>query len=783
MRRSFDRLSGRDPLALIDHAPLAAEAPPEPWQLRLLIFLGYLALGVVFTWPLALHINDGVIQGAALTWPLALHMNDGMIQEGGLLVDAGQGVWNLWWARTALLRGLNPFTTAYLFYPLPPVDLFFQTLSLPNAIMVAPVLLAIGPVAAFNCVAMLSFGLGGYFTYRIARALVDDRAAALLAGVVFAFTPYHIQRLWSGPMELIAVHWLPLYVLLLMRALARPSLARLLAAALALLVTTLASQYYGLYAAVYTALHGVLAALIAPRRSRLRTLAAAAGVGVFWVVGLAPMLLAVGGIGAAVLEDWYVRQVFHSLALVDLIVPNIQHPLWGAAAAAWQFNLHPYGLETGAGVGLAISLLGLLALIRRPRRAWPWAALALGTVVLAMGPQIHLTAADSPVPGPFLLLDLIGPFRNSSRPSVFLSLTMIPVAALTAEGFASLRDTAPLFAGFWRRSPTSKDSGRGAAIPRTQQRSAVMGEGRIARWGLVVLLAAELVVAPWPITPISVAPIYRQLNADPVPGAVFELPPRNNDSVYLLNQICHGRPLIGGYLARLPDYPLARYPSSLKGLWDAAPPAPDMLDLDPAAELAALGVRYVTLDLTRLPRAQAARLRARLEVPGIRRTYADARMEVYVIDPAAARAVAVLGPGWYDVERDGARHWRWMQRSAGLSLITPAAAMVELQFTATAYAAGRPLEIWRGTQRLTSVDIPAAPYERTLSLRLMLPPGQTDLTLVSPTDISPEGRALSLSVDQLRVTPLPPADGVLPAEAPPLPPTIPAIDAPPCERL
>jgi hypothetical protein len=713
------------------------------------VFLGYLALGVVFTWPLALHLGDGVIQ------------------KGGLPVDAGQGVWNLWWARTSLLRGQNPFSTAYLFYPLQ-IDLFFQTLSLPNAIMVAPVLLAVGPVAALNTVALLSFGLGGYFTYRIACTLVDDRAAALLAGFVFAFAPYHIQRLWSGPMELIAVHWLPIYVLLLMRALARPSIPRLLAAALALLVTTLASQYYGLYAAVYTVGHGLLAAATAPRGARLRSLGAAAAVGTLWIAGLLPMILAVGGVGDAVLEDWYVRQVYHSAALVDLIMPNIQHPLWGAAAAAWQGSLHPFGLESGAGMGLAITVLCLVAVVRRPRRAWPWATLALGTIMLAMGPQLRLTEADSPIPGPFLLLDLIGPFRNSSRPSVFLALTMIPVAALVAEGFASLRDpwgVAPnlRFVDFWRRSRQKPTNNRS-----------------IARAAIAALLVAELIVAPWPITQIAASPAYRALNADPQPGAVLALPPRNNDSVDLLNQICHGRPLVGGYLARLPDYPLSRYPSALKGLWDAAPPALDMLDLDPAAELAAVGIRFVTLDLTQLPRAQAARIRKRLDAPGISRAYADDRLEVYAVDHAAARSVAVLGPGWYDTESDGARHWRWMQGRAGLSLIAPAEGLVELQLVATAYGEGRPLKIWRGEQLLVSIDIPAAPRDQAVLLLLLLPPGSTDLVLESPAAKSPEGRSISLSIEGLKITPLATTPGYTPRAGSPPPMTIPAMNAPPC---
>lgn len=732
------------------YTPLAAEAPPESLRARLLIFFGYLALGVVFTWPLALHLGDGVIQ------------------KGGLPVDAGQGVWNLWWARSSILAGQNPFATSYLFYPFQ-IDLFFQTLSLPNAILAAPVLLGVGPVAAFNTVALLSFGLAGYFSYRLARTLVDDRLAALVAGFVFAFTPYHIQRLWSGPMELIAIHWIPLYILLLLRALARPGFGRLLGAALALLVTTLASQYYGLYVAVYTAAHAGLAAIIAPRRWRLPTLGAALAVGVLWVLGLAPFLLATGDVGAAVLEDWYERQVYHSVALVDLIVPNIQHPLWGALAFSWQSGLHPFGLEAGAAPGLFVYALCGLALWRAWRRAWPWATLALLCLLLAMGPQLRLTELASPVPGPFLLLDLIGPFRNSSRPSVFVALMLIPLAALSAIGLASLAERTK-----------NQD-------PRTPNGQSVLGSRfsvlLVFRWLLVAGLLFESLVAPWPITELSAGPEYAALNADPLPGAVLELPPRNNDSVYLLNQICHGRPLIGGYLARLPDYPLARYPSALKGLWEASKPAADILDLNPAPELAALGVRFVVLDLTQLPRFQVERLRTQLAVSGIERFSTNEQREIYAVDPAAARISAVLGAGWYDAEQDGGRVWRWMQGRAEIGLIAPAETAAQLEFVATAYGEARPLRIWQGDRLLVELAVPAAPYDQHVALSLIVPPGQSSLTLESPPVISPEGRSLSLSIESLALTPIPSVPGYAARPAAPPPPTLPMIQGAPCTGM
>jgi len=709
-------------------------APLEGWRWRLGVLLGYLLLGVLFTWPLALHLGESVIQ------------------KGDLPVDAAQGVWNLWWARSALLAGENPFLTRMLFHPAT-LNLLYQTLSLPNALLALPVLLLAGPVAAFNSVALLSFGLGGYWIYRLARAFTLDRFAALAAGFVFVFTPYHAQRVWSGPLELIATHWLALYALLLARALARRGPASVAGAALALVVVTLASQYYGLYAAVYTVFYVILAALLAPREARWPTFLSGAGIGALWVALLLPLVIWAGGLGAAVLEDWYARQVYHSVALVDLAVPNVRHPLWGAAAEAWLGQRHPFGLEGGAGMGLGVAILIGVALWRSRGRAWPWALLALLMLLLAMGPQLRLTAAESPVPGPFLLLDLFAPFRNSSRPAIFVAIMLIPVAVLVALGMAALR-------------PPATERGAMGAV----------------RWGpvLAALVVIESLVAPWPLMRLRAAPESLALNADPTPGAVLDLPPRLNDSVGLLNQICHGRPIMGGYLARIPFYPIVAASSATRGLWLAAEPLPDIVPRDPAAELASLGTRFVVLDLTQLPRADQRRLREQLAVPGISRFSASDRREIYAVDPAAARPVAVLGAGWYEAEREGARRWRWIGEEAEVLLLARERSVVMLSWRATAYGAPRPLRVRLGDRRLIEVSVPAAPYDRTVVLRLILPPGQTTLTLESRAENVADGRRLSLSLSEVRLTALPVSATWAAADPLDIPPTRPAISAPPC---
>jgi hypothetical protein len=738
---------------------LTATAPAEPLRLLLAIFAGYMLLALLFTWPLVLHLHDAVIQ------------------RGTLPVDGGQGIWNVWWARTALLNGINPYSTNYLFYPLE-IDLFYQTLSLPNALLVFPALLW-SPILAFNLLALLSFGLGGLFAYCLARAVVPNRAAALLAGFVYAFTPYHLQRLWGGSLELIAVQWLPLYVLLLLRALERRTFASTLLAGLALLWTTLASQYYGLYAAIYTLFHAGLALWLLPSwRERLRGLAAAAGIGAVWLLGLLPFLWPLSELGGASIEDWYERQVYHSAAPLDFLMPHALHPLWGGLASAWQNSFHPFGLESGAALGLGIYGLCGMALARQWRRSWPWLVLALLMALLALGPELKLGTTSTGLPLPFALLDALGPFRNSSRPSVFLALMMVPVSVLVGIGasvsrcigepVSALHTGEPVNVGEPVRTlrtgqPVSPIRATSTSDPSSPPHPFTPSPSFPVLL-LTGLVCIEALVAPWALMPLRVDAIYAELGRDGQPGAVLELPPRNNDSQYLLNQLCHGRPLVGGYLARLPAYPLLAGESAINRLWEARAPGADILPLDPATELASLGIRYVVLDLRQLTGGQIERLGSSLEQPGIQRVASPDGLAVYRVDEGQGRLAATLGRGWLNLEEDGTRRWRWMGKEAEIVLLARQEGPVRIAFEATAYGRERTLEVWHEETLLQQLTIPAAPYAQQVHLQVLVGAGQSQIALRTVAEQAPDGRELSLSISKLAIAPLPIAPGFTPAQ-------------------
>lgn len=669
------------------------------WWWQLAVFGLYMALGIWFTWPLAARMQTEVIQ------------------KGAVPVDSGQNIWNIWWVQHALLSGQNPYVTNYLFYP-EQINLFWQTLGLPNALLVLPVSLAWGPVAAFNLLVLLSFGLGGYFTYRIAYNVTADAAAALVAGFVFAFSAHHMQPLLGGALEIVSIQWVPLYILLLMRAFERPSILRCVAAALALTVATLASSYFGLFGAVYTLFHGAIAIAQASGRRRWTLLGASAAIGALWLVSLVPFLWPFDALGGVAIADWHTRQVFHSVAVADLFSSNVLHPLWGVAAGRLAAQWHPFGVEIGASAGLVVYALVGYGAARNWRQAWPWLLLALAMCVFALGPELKITQESTGIPLPFALLDLLGPFRNSSRPSRFVTLMMVPVSVLASIGFAALR-----------------------ILPRPD----------LVRGAVAGLLVVEYLVQPWPMLPLHIEPLYARLAQDATPGAVLELPPKNDSSQYMLNQIVHGQPLLGGYLARTPAYPLVAFPTATRRLWFAQPPQSDIFHASAPQELGALGTRYVVLHLDELSRRRTANTRAQLASNGATLLSQEHTLEVYQISSQAAAALLPQA-GWYDLERDGERRWRWMSQHAELTLASNDAAVVAVSLSATANGEDRPLRVLLDGTPLGEWTVLAAPGTQRVVLHMFVTAGQHALTLESsPAAAGADGRALSLSFTEVTI--------------------------------
>src|SRR5579864_1473832 len=138
-----------------------------------------------------------------LTYPLAFHLGT-VLYRYDTNLDGQFSIWNVAWvARTLVVDPLHVFD-ANIFYP-HTKTLAYSENNLGAGALAIPVYWATrNPFAAHNFVVLLAFVLTATGTYYLVRRLVDDRGAAAVSAICFAFTPYmfahtaHIQLLMTA---------------------------------------------------------------------------------------------------------------------------------------------------------------------------------------------------------------------------------------------------------------------------------------------------------------------------------------------------------------------------------------------------------------------------------------------------------------------------------------------------------------------------------------------------------------------------------------------------------
>ena len=650
-------------------------------------------------------------------------------------VDGWQNVWHLWWAKQALLSRTDPFFTQLLYYP-GGVALHLQPLNLSNGLLVLPVTALWGPVAGYNTVAALALVLTALAGYALALRLTEHRLAAFVAGLLFSFAPAHLTRLWDGQLELFTLQWPAFYLLALLVCVERPGWRTGLCAGALMALTAYTSLYYALYTVVYSVIFVALWLPYGKPWAHWRRLAGALLVaGSCAALLLAPLLR-----GALVGPDSYLTpdptEVYRRSAnLLDFLLPSYLHPLWGAAAwrigAAW----HPLTGDWNVALGYTALLLAAIGVAGTWRTTWRWALLAGALLTLALGPQVQIGPWQTPLPGPYGLLNLLPGAALGRRPMLFAVLGSLLIAVLAAFGLRWLVE---------RCAPRLRPVVSAVAL---------------------LLIAFEYAPPIWPHIAQVAHPAYAALaNGN---GAVLDIPPAAFKKVAPQQaQLLHGRPILGGYLARMPKVPLVETVPLFRKLWYMEAGDFRLLGGGPDETLAvlrayAIGAVVVRWDLVREDlRPTVAALLAQV-LPGRQPDYQDATLSVYNLPlaPDDRRVFALYGDGWYAEEATQGQRWRWMGAEGGLRLMNagPQPAPVELQLPLASNHAPQTVTLQLDGQA-TPFTVVAQPGKTTVTLRLLLPPGETQLTLrasVIVQESPPSGRQLSLVLvnPTLRVLP------------------------------
>jgi hypothetical protein len=340
----------------------------------LLVCVLYLAISLICTWPLALHIATHVI--------------------GPFHGDNLEYVWKMWWVRHAWfdLR-ISPWFVPHIYWP-HGYPLAYGEITPLHTVLMLPVNLLLGEVCTYNLAILLSVWLSGWLAYLWLLDLTGGRkGAAFVGGLIFAFCPYRMARI-AGHLPLVSTEGIPLVLWGLERLWRRRCWSDGLLIAVGTSVSALSSWYYALALALLVPVYWLVRAR--PWRTWLVGRWFWSGVGAATLITLcavAPFALLYAGVVRAGQATVPLQEAdFWSASLADYLLPNWRHPLWGAAVRRILLGreaLPPYEFLLGFGYsGGILALLGWRA-VRRPARGAiaAWTVVAL---VLSLGPSFHL---------------------------------------------------------------------------------------------------------------------------------------------------------------------------------------------------------------------------------------------------------------------------------------------------------------------------------------------------------------------------------------------------------
>ena len=259
---------------------------------------------------------------AVMTYPQALHLHDGVHDDGDPLLNT----WTLAWVAHQLPRAPARLFDANIFYPERKTLAFTETLLLPGVVAAPLHWVGVAPLLVHNLVLLSGFVVSGAGTALLVRSLTGNVAAAILAGIVFAFIPYRIDHL--PHLQLQQTQCLPLALWAFHRLLASGRISDGVWFGLFVAGQVLSCMYYGLFLVPYL---GIVCGtmLIADRTMVQRRLVALAAGGLVAIVAVLPLARAYLSAGQIVGERGRAEVADGSAQVRNYLAPPEQNLLYG----------------------------------------------------------------------------------------------------------------------------------------------------------------------------------------------------------------------------------------------------------------------------------------------------------------------------------------------------------------------------------------------------------------------------------------------------------------------
>ncbi|MBI3655418.1 MAG: hypothetical protein HY232_03250 [Acidobacteria bacterium] len=489
-----------------------------------------------------------------MTYPLIRNFTTHFLGDGG---DTYTYIWHFWYFKQQVLQWQNPFFTDYIYFPIG-ASLFFTSYPLVNTMFAALLLMAtLDIVVIGNVLFLLAFILSGYCAFLLVDYLTQNKWAALLAGTVYAFCPYHMAHL-LGHFDLILVHWLPLFVLFFLKMNRPEGTVRqaVIAGSIAFLTAIDSAYYYAVFLIFFVGLFYLYQ--LRNRHSRreyadwrhVKKVLAMASTSLLLIAPIVAMAYQHARAGYYdKVEGWLGANDFVS-DVSAFFLPSHLHPYW-QPLVAWRYERFGSGVEGIVFIGWLVTLLTLIAcvyLARRQPALRLWRFLFVAFVILSLGPTLHFNGKyvfvfddlAISIPLPFFLVHFIPVLGHVRCPSRFAIMFMLCAAVLVG------------YTCSWLQQKLGK---------------------RVRTFGLIYALTTmtiliEYLSIPYPLCAARITTkAFQVLAQDKTPGTILEIPLvlcdgtasrgyRDAESFSTYTQITHNKKRIGGYISRGLNKPL-----------------------------------------------------------------------------------------------------------------------------------------------------------------------------------------------------------------------------------
>lgn len=686
-------------------------------KINIAIIILYTVITIILTYPLIMHVGDGLEQG-----------------------DPALNTWILAWDVHSILTDPFNLFNANMFFPFTHNTLTFSEHLFADMLVAFPIILTThNPILAYNIILILSFIFSAYGTFSLINYYINDKYSAFIGGVIFAFCTIRFAQI--GHLQFLTVQWLPFALLYLDKFLHKENYYDLILLYIFFILQVLSSWYLAFYTAITLSIYGLCLFTINEEVRRNLFQRSFQLKSVIFIISAIIVIAPFAFPYLQVAQEYgFTRTLdevsYFSANLGDYFLTPINNLVYGKMSEQFQINRNVSEHSLFPGLTAVILALYGLCCIKKfkitsedkigliytgSERQNIYLFILFLTFILSLGSPLHFYHYIINIDLPYkFLYEYLPGFKSMRVPSRFGIIVMLALSILASYGVAKIirfRNHKFLISFF-----------------------------------IVVLIITENLYIPWSwgTKPIDdkVPEVYKWLSNDAGNFSIVEIPVgRITDSKYLYYSTYHWKYLVNGYSGFVPQ----GYLDIINILQNF--PSNESIDI-----LRSIGVKYIIIHSKDIDPNNSSRIEHGLL------KYSDCVSLVKVFENDYVYEInlnnAPINPFITISGIFSTNNWEWLQSDVTFQIYSEQNRTASLNLQALSFYRPRTLEIILGSQSIAQIKAyPTGLIESDTKINLAK--GANTIRLHIPKDCdspcdrpelgNPDCRCLNVAVSDIKL--------------------------------